>query len=91
MDSVALREERAKLVIEARQIIDNAEKDNGRSLTGEENAKWEKIMSDVDTLAEKINTSEKVEATRKGRTGTQQVVPQDQPRRPPEQEGLQPG
>lgn len=65
MNSQQMREERAKLVIEARAIVDHAEKDGQRSLNAEENQKWEKIMADVDTLADKINTYEKVEATKR--------------------------
>lgn len=62
MDSVQLREERAKLVCEARKVYDTAEKE-GRNLNGEENEKWERLMGEADALAEKINTVEKREAT----------------------------
>lgn len=62
MDSVTLREERAKLVAEARKVYDSVEKE-GRTLNGEENEKWERLMSEADKLGEKINTVEKKEAT----------------------------
>jgi HK97 family phage major capsid protein len=65
MDSLTMREERAKLVIEARKVIDQAEAEGNRPLTGEENQKWERLMGEVDSLAEKISTSEKREATSK--------------------------
>jgi HK97 family phage major capsid protein len=54
-----LREDRFKLVKEARNILDEAE---GRDLTAEENNLYEAKMAEVDTLGDKIEKAEKAEA-----------------------------
>lgn len=56
---VELREQRVKLVQEARQMLDIAESEK-RSLTAEEEQRYEKIMSDVDALAKQIEREERL-------------------------------
>lgn len=62
MDSNQLMEERGRLNAEARKILEAAEREN-RSLSAEENDKWERIMNDADSLAEKANLAAKREKT----------------------------
>jgi HK97 family phage major capsid protein len=56
-----LKQERAKLVADARQIHDQAEKE-ARDLTAEENARFSAIMSDVEKYGERIAQADKLEA-----------------------------
>lgn len=63
MDSTELKNERAKLLVEARKIVDKAEAEGNRSLNAEENQQWERMMGDVEVLSGKISTLEKREAT----------------------------
>ncbi|MBI3393836.1 MAG: phage major capsid protein [Nitrospirae bacterium] len=53
-----LREERARLAKQAREILDRAGAEK-RELTGEENAKWEAIMADIDRHGEEVRRLEK--------------------------------
>jgi HK97 family phage major capsid protein len=58
--SVELREERAGLVKQARELIENAKKEE-RELSDEENAQYDKTMEDVDKMRVKIDRMEKLE------------------------------
>jgi HK97 family phage major capsid protein len=58
MTTRELREARAKLVEEARQILSKAS-DEKRSMTAEEDAKWTAIHADVDRLKAQIDTLER--------------------------------
>lgn len=60
MTSVELRQERAKLVADARKLIDNAEAES-RSLSAEEQETWDRLMADADKLKEKIDAEERKE------------------------------
>lgn len=55
----ALREERARLAKQAREILDRAATEK-RELTGEENAKWEALMADIDRGGEEIRRLERI-------------------------------
>lgn len=57
----SLKQERAKLVADARQIHDQAEKE-ARDLTAEENARFSAIMTDVEKYGERIAQADKLEA-----------------------------
>lgn len=63
-NSKDLRVEKRKLVEDARVILDTAEAEK-RSLTAEENSKYEAIMKDVDARSEMIERMEKQEALEK--------------------------
>jgi len=54
-----MRRERAKLVKQARDILDKAEKEN-RDLTAEEKQQYDRIFADIDKLAERIEREEKL-------------------------------
>ena len=58
MTTRELREARAKLVEEARQILGKASEEK-RSMTAEEDAKWTAIHTDVDRLKTQIDTLER--------------------------------
>lgn len=60
MDTKALREQRAKLVADARQILDRAEGEH-RSLTTEERDTVRKIDQDIDAIKATIEAREKFE------------------------------
>lgn len=53
-----VRQERCKLVADARKIIDDAEKE-GRKMSREEQGAWEEIMKKVDEMHERISTLER--------------------------------
>lgn len=53
-----LKRRRKKLVDEARQILDQAEKED-RDLTGEEQEKYDRLMREVDTLGQRIERAER--------------------------------
>src|SRR5690242_7037888 len=54
-----LREERVKLVKDARAKLDAAEKE-GRKMSREEEGSWEETMKKVDELAERIGALERM-------------------------------
>lgn len=54
-----LMAKRARLVAEARALLDLAEKEK-RDLSGEENAQYEALMKEVDSLGEKIQREERL-------------------------------
>ena len=59
MDKILkMRQERAKLIKQARDMLDKVEAEK-RDMTDEENTNYEKIISDVDKLREKIEREEK--------------------------------
>jgi HK97 family phage major capsid protein len=58
--SVELREERAGLVKQARELIEKA-KTEERDLSDEENAQYDRMMEDVDKMRVKIDRMEKLE------------------------------
>lgn len=61
MDKIReLKEQRAKLVKDARAILDAAEADNKRNLTQEEETRYDTIMADVDSMGEKIEREERL-------------------------------
>lgn len=53
-----LRQKRAKLIDEARELIERSEKEN-RGLTADENVRHKAIADEVQTLAERISTLER--------------------------------
>lgn len=57
-----LREQRAKLVKDAREILDAAEKRGEKALSGEDQAKYDKIMAEVDSQKGTIDRLERQEA-----------------------------
>jgi HK97 family phage major capsid protein len=63
--SVELREERAALVKQARELTDKA-KTEERDLADEENAQYDRIMDDVDKLKAKIDRMERLETAESG-------------------------
>ena len=58
--SVELREERAALVKQARELTDKA-KTEERDLSDEENAQYDRIMDDVDKIKARIDRMERLE------------------------------
>lgn len=60
LKSKELREKRMNLISQAREILDNAEKEN-RGLTAEEEQRYDKLMADVDALAKDIERLERME------------------------------
>ena len=61
MDKIReLKEKRAKLVKDARAILDKAEAEQKRALTQEEDAEYERMMEEVDALGEKIEREERL-------------------------------
>ncbi|MDA8212168.1 MAG: phage major capsid protein [Clostridia bacterium] len=54
-----MKGKRASLVVEAREILDLAGKEN-RGLTAEEQQKYDRIMADVDRMADEIRREERV-------------------------------
>ena len=60
MEITQLVNDRAKLIAQARQILDKAEKEN-RSVTSEENQQFEKMMNDADEMKTKIERRSKLE------------------------------
>lgn len=54
-----LKEKRAKLVAQARELVDRAEQEK-RSMTQEEENQWNKIMADVDTLGKDVEREERL-------------------------------
>lgn len=61
VDLKSLRQERAKLVEDARSIVDAAEAE-GRQLTNEETAKFEEMMASADEKRAKIEREERLRA-----------------------------
>jgi HK97 family phage major capsid protein len=61
MNTIELKEMRAKLVADARKVIDSADNDK-RDLTSEESNKVDTLFADADKLEAKIDTQEKREA-----------------------------
>src|SRR5690606_15122688 len=60
MDKILeMRRQRAKLIEDARDILDKAEQEK-RSLTAEEEQQYDRIMADVDELAKKIQREERM-------------------------------
>jgi len=65
MDKILeLRQKRAALVKQAREILDKAEKEN-RDLTAEEEQEYERIMEEVDKLGKQIEREERMRALEK--------------------------
>lgn len=60
MSTKHLREQRAKLVAEARDLSERATKD-GRPLSSEESARWDTIFRDIDALKVQIDQVERLE------------------------------
>lgn len=61
MDKIReLKEKRAKLVKDARAILDTAEADNKRSLNTEETAQYDRHMEEVDSLGDTIERMERI-------------------------------
>lgn len=58
------REDRAKLIADARKLFDDATKDGGK-MEPDQNAKFDKMMADSTTLLEKIEQAEKLESLEK--------------------------
>ena len=58
---VKLRESRAKLVADARAVLEAAEKEN-RDLNAEERGRYDRMFADVGTLKDRITRAEAVEA-----------------------------
>lgn len=59
--SVELRQQRAKLVADARAIVNKAESESNRSLTGEEQQEFDRLMSASEELRGKITEAERKE------------------------------
>lgn len=57
---IELRQKRAALVKQARELLDKAESEN-RALTGEEEQQYERIMADVDRLGKEIEYEERLQ------------------------------
>lgn len=53
MDPREIRQQRANLIHQARQILEAAEGDDNRELTQEEQNQWDRLMDDADKLREK--------------------------------------
>ena len=60
MNSNEIRNNRATLIAQARSLVSKAEAEK-RDLSGEENEQWNKMMSDVDTMAAQIEKAERAE------------------------------
>lgn len=60
-----LREQRAKLIADAGEIVKAAHADNKRSLTNEENSKWENLHAESEKLAQRIEQLERQERAQK--------------------------
>lgn len=61
MNSVELREQRAKIAKDAREVMDRANSE-ARDMNSEEKAQFDKMIADVDKLKSQIESLEKVEA-----------------------------
>ena len=61
MDLIKMRENRATLVNQAREVWNRADAEK-RSLSGEESAKYDQIMADVDKMGEEVARLERLEA-----------------------------
>lgn len=57
-----LREQRARLVEQAREVQNRAETDDGRVMTAEERQQWDGFMKDADQLKEEVDRLERMEA-----------------------------
>ena len=60
-----MRQDRAKLVTQAREILDKAEAEK-RDLSAEEQTSWDKIMADVEKKGKEIENEEKQQAVERG-------------------------
>lgn len=58
MTAKELREQRAQLVKQSRELVDRAEKEN-RDFTAEENTQWTKMNADIDGLGTRIERQDK--------------------------------
>lgn len=74
------RENRAKLVADARQLVDTADAEK-RSMTAEENAQFERMMTDVDAMGDEINAEEKQLELRSKLDDAERAVSQTRGRR----------
>lgn len=61
MDIMKIKRDRYALVLQAREILDLAEKES-RDITGEETTKYEALMADVDKFAVQIKREEDLQA-----------------------------
>lgn len=61
MKSVELKETRAKLIADARSILDKAQAEDNRNLSDEETAAWDKLMAQADELEQSIKAEERRE------------------------------
>ena len=59
MTTIELRQKRAALAEQARAIVDKAENEN-RALTAEENQEFDRMMTDVDEIRQRIDRLEKL-------------------------------
>lgn len=62
--SIELRQERAKLLSDARELVEKAEKEN-RNLSVDENKQYEKMFKDADEIQERVARLEKNEKAEK--------------------------
>jgi len=86
MDIMKIKRDRYALVTQAREILDDAEKES-RDLSGEENTKYEALMADVDKFTKQIEREEellKIEERLKAPAGVESPAAVQQP-------GQQPG
>jgi len=60
MDIMKTKRDRYALVTQAREILDLAEKESNRDLSGEENTKYEALMADVDKFTKQIEREEEL-------------------------------
>lgn len=74
MDKILeMRQKRAALVKQARDLLDKASEEK-RALTAEEEQQYEKIMADVDTLGKQIEKEERQQAIEKELAQSQGIV-----------------
>lgn len=60
MDPREMRQKRAALIAQARELLDKAEKEN-RDLTAEETQQYDRIMAEVDSLKARIEREERLQ------------------------------
>lgn len=79
MNTVELRQQRAKLINDARALLEVAEKED-RAMTQEEKNSWDAMMAQVDELADDIQRQERMEVLEKElETSAGRRVPADVP------------
>jgi len=77
MNTRRLREQRAQLIAQCRQILDRAESE-GRSLTAEEQRQYDSLFGEADSLAQRIDRQERLhDLENDGSNGNESISPDE--------------